>query len=306
MKPSNKENTAMIMAGEGFRYDGCKSEGYKVFKPYKGKGIINRIIREVFFRCPFLPDEVWYRKDIIDENIDYIIVFDAIITSKYLEWLCSHFPSAQINFKYENLIGKARHIMPDAVPAGIRIWTYDRGDSERYGIRLYDSYIYFKAFIKQKLPPQYDVFFVGRDKGRGDRLVEFEKKLNEAGIKTKFVITADGRFSRRKKYYQPELSYDEVLDYLSKSKAVLNITMPGQTGITVRDSESVFQEIKLITTNKDIIRADFYNSSNVFILDQWDPAGMREFLDLEYIRPEEDLKDKHTMETAVKIITSNS
>jgi hypothetical protein len=49
------------------------------------------------------------------------------------------FPSAQINYIYANMIGKARHIFPNKIPDTIRVWTYEIHDSKKYKINLYSN-----------------------------------------------------------------------------------------------------------------------------------------------------------------------
>ena len=132
-----KDNTLIVMAGDGrFPYKAYVSEGFKTVLAYKQTGSFTRILREVCFRLPLLPKTVWYNSEIKRYAPLYIYVRDAIITRKYLLWLQKLFPEALICFSYENMVGKARHLKPDQIPEGIRVWTYDSYDSEKYGIRL--------------------------------------------------------------------------------------------------------------------------------------------------------------------------
>ena len=286
------------MAGKGFRYDGCLSEGFKVFSPYIDCNLKGRLLREAVFRTPFIKDNKFYNTEILNQKWEYIIVYDALITKNYLYWLVEHFPDSKIIFKYENLIGRAKHIFPKDIPEPIEIWTYDSGDSQKYGLNLFDSYIYYPAFIQESKEPRFDVFFIGRDKGRGEYLLSLERELNKLGLSTNFIITADGKFSRKKDYYQKELTYPEVTDYLAESKAVLNIALEGQKGITVRDAEAVYFKMKLITTNKEIINADFYNPNQVFILTDDNYSEIPKFLDTDF-NPDLALLEKHTLDNFI-------
>lgn len=277
------DNTAVIMAAEsGYAYDGYKAANYNVFCSYKYVGLFLRCIREVYFKLTFLPQTIWYDKKIVSFNPKYIIIRDAIITKKYLEWLQCVFPNSQINFMYENMVGKARHIMPEQMPKGIRVWTYDAGDSEKYKINLYRTEPYFSSYVMPKGNVKYDVLFVGRDKGRGDWLIELEKYLNEKGYKTKFIITKDTKLSKKKPYYKKEVPYSQIADWVSHAKCIINVAMPGQKGLSVRDYESVFNRVKLITTNESIKDAYFYNPRNIFILTKDNWGDIPDFLNKPY------------------------
>lgn len=271
---ADKNNTAIIMAATGgYSFEGFLSEGYKVFSSYRGSNnLILRILREICFRVFFFPKSIWYNKDILDFKPQYIIIRDSIITKNYLLWLIKMLPNTQINFLYENMVGKANHLFPSQIPDKVRVWTYDEYDSSKYGIRLKKTSSYFPQYVKKSDHKIYDVLFVGKDKGRGEMLLQLEDYLKSKGLKTKFLITPDGRFSRKKKYYSKEVSYDQISKWVSESKSVINITMKNQKGMTVRDLECIFNKVKLITNNNNIINFDFYSPENVFILndENWD------------------------------------
>ena len=297
------ESIAIIMAAEsGYAHDGFEKAGYSVYCSYKHVGFFLRCIRELYFKIPFLPQTLWYDKKIEKIQPKYIIVRDAIISRKYLLWLQSVFPNAQINFMYENMIGKAKHIIPSMIPDGIRVWTYDKFDSQKYEIRLKKSLPYFSEFVVDKGTTIYDVLFVGRDKGRGDWLHEFECFLNKRGYKTKFVITADSKYSKRKPYYQNEVSYNTIAEWMSHTKCIINVGMKNQQGITIRDLECLFNKIKLITTNEHIKEAYFYNPDNIFVLNENNWEDVPEFLNKKYndgIEIDMDIHSVHTMVTEI-------
>lgn len=304
MEEVNKNNTIIIMATtSGFSYEGFVSEGYQVLPAYKKICTALRILREFCFRLPFLPKEIWYDRKVLTINPKYIIVRDAIITKDYLEWLQEHFHTAQINFWYENMVGRARHLYPHEIPNGIRVWTYEPYDSEKYHIRLKKTFSYPSCFVKEKKVAVYDVLFVGRDKGRGDMLMKLEAYLKEYGLRTKFVITSNGRFSPKKKYYQSEVSYRQITDWISESRSILNVALENQRGVTVRDMESLFHKVKLITTNKNISKVEFYKEKNVYILNDNNWNGLLEFLQYEYDDSQNIELKKYTLEEMIKETT---
>lgn len=126
--------------------------------------------------------------------------------------------------------------------------------------------------------------------------------MNSEGLKTKFVIVADGRLSKRKSYYQKALEYDEIVDLIVKSKSILNVAMPNQQGITMRDLESLFFEVKLVTTNKNIVNTDIYNPQNVFIIDDLNIEGLKAFLENETCPVPDEIKEKHSYDHFIEII----
>lgn len=301
---ATRQNTIILMAArDGYYYDGFKSEGYRVHSIFKNVNIIGRIIREICFRIPVLPKKVWFNKSITEFKAKFFVVYDVLVTEKYLRWLKDNFPCAQINFIYNNMVGNARHLLPHQIPKGIRIWTYDGYDSQKYGIKLKNTNPYFPYFVRKADEKKYDVFFVGRDKGRGEKLLRFEKWMNMQGFKTEFIITKDGKFKRNKPYYKKEISYDENVSMVAQSKAILNVTMKNQRGVTLRDLECLFNKVKLVTTNKYIKNADFYNCNNIFILGEDDWKTLPEFINGKYDDSRPIDMDLYSAEAMIREIT---
>ena len=298
----NSENTAFVMAASGYARTTIEENGIRVFSPYHGDNLPLRIFREICFRLPVLPKVIWYNKSILSRKIDFLNLYDANITRHYLKWIKKHFPESQINFIYNNMVGKARNISPENIPHNIRIWTYDDHDSRKYSIRLYKNY-WVREMPEKKKEPEFDIFFIGKDKGRGEYLLALEKKLKELGLTTKFIITKDGRLSKNKEYYQRSIPYEQVLDYDTRCRAILNVTMEDQEGVTMRDMESAAIGVKLITTNTYIVNKDLYNSSNVFILGVDDFDTLPDFLDRDYVDMWTGIKENHTFEALMNEIT---
>jgi hypothetical protein len=64
--------------------------------------------------------------------------------------------------------------------------------------------------------------------------------------------------------YKP-LSKEKTLDVFKKSKVVLDIPMSDQVGLTERTFETLSLQTKLLTTNINIKKYDFYNNKNIFV-----------------------------------------
>lgn len=301
----NKDDVCFIIDRRYFLLNEIRSQGYKTCSPYIDKTIIGRIFREIWFRVLKFPETVWYNKEVLNRGCKYFFVYDTLITRKYLEWLRKSFPEAMIIFQYNNLVGTARHILPNDIPEGIYPITYDEDDSKKYGIRLNKNgaYIYSAKNVKKDI--KYDVIFVGRDKGRAEYLLHLQSEMNRMGLVTKFLIMPNGRFYIPKKYYSKPIPYKEIAKLLSQSKAVLNIGLPGLKGATVRDYESIFYQVKLITNNSNIKTYDFYKPENVFILGERNLSELSDFLRTPYIPVSQDILRRYTLDFMIENVISS-
>lgn len=59
----------------------------------------------------------------------------------------------------------------------------------------------------------------------------------------------------------------EMMKIFKDSKCILDAPQAGQTGLTIRTIECLGAKRKLITTNKDIVKYDFYDENNILVFD---------------------------------------
>lgn len=59
----------------------------------------------------------------------------------------------------------------------------------------------------------------------------------------------------------------EMMRIFNESKCILDAPQAGQTGLTIRTIECLGAKRKLITTNKDIVKYDFYDENNILVFD---------------------------------------
>lgn len=62
-----------------------------------------------------------------------------------------------------------------------------------------------------------------------------------------------------------KLQANEMMDIFENSRCILDAPQAGQSGLTIRTLECLGAKRKLITTNKDIKKYDFYNENNIFV-----------------------------------------
>lgn len=282
-----------------------KQKGYKIYSPYIDKTIVGRVFRELWFRVLKLPESIWYNKDVLNSKCDYFFVSETLITKRYLEWLRDSLPTAKIIFQYGNLVGRARHILPRDIPNDIYAYTYDKDDSKKYQLCLYEKGFYPYGSSLKKNKKIYDVIFVGRDKGRAKNILNLQRKMENMGLNIKFLIMPNGRFYIPNKYYTKPISYESITSLLLQARAVLNISMPGQKGATIRDYESIFNGIKLITDNANIKKYDFFMPENVFILGERNLSDLPEFLNSPYIPVSEEILEQYTLENMIENVIND-
>lgn len=60
----------------------------------------------------------------------------------------------------------------------------------------------------------------------------------------------------------------QIQALFARSDIVLDVHHPGQTGLTMRTIECLGAQKKIITTNADVLRHDFYRADNILVVDR--------------------------------------
>lgn len=131
--------------------------------------------------------------------------------------------------------------------------------------------------------PEIDLLFVGTvHSDRYKLLKEIVKKCTELEKKVDFfmffqnkklfharkIIDRTFRTAKKSEFQFTPLRKEELIQKVMNSKVILDIQHPNQKGLTMRTIEMIGAKKKIITTNKEIIKYDFYNANNIFYLDR--------------------------------------
>lgn len=176
--------------------------------------------------------------------------------------------------------------------------TFDSKDAKENDFK-YLPLFYTKKKLKHER--NIDMLFVGIwHSDRYQLLVHFYHLLTKAHKKVYFKLYYKWYFYipfvilrkiKTFKFYTPKIiSRRKIENLYGSSKAVLDLSHPEQTGFTMRTIEALGNECKLVTTNKNIESALFYNENNVFIFDRTkeiDKKSLLEFLNKPFVKNSE-------------------
>lgn len=257
----------------------------KVFKTLKKSilfkihmGRINRIIK-----LPF--KQIWNRKfynEEINNNLPICFVlwgewalynretgFSEYLRKKYpgckIVWFIQDLFSTQLSL-YENHIDlcKEKKIYD-------RIVSYDKGDCVKYGFTYHPTVMSYMQIPDNPNLEETDVLFIGKDKGRLPLLIEICNYLREYGLICNFRlygvpyekrINVDGIY-----YYDSKLTYREIIEYVKKTKCIIELMQPEAQNFTLRTWEALLYNKYLITNNKSLQSSSFYCDKSMCVID---------------------------------------
>lgn len=246
---------------------------------------------------------------------DFILTnenLDCEVLKKYKEV----FPAAKLFLYLDDSVENLRNVN-ETFSYYDKVMTFDRFDSQKYKINFRPLFFNENiSLIKNKqTETDFDVCFVGT--GHSDRLNIIDS-LKNSNPQKKFdlYVFLQSWFMyfyyclKNKEYRKYKFSFfkykkitmKEVAFKMSKSKAILDIQHPKQSGLTIRTIESIGMGKKLITTNRDILNYDFYNPSNILIIDRSNPVLDESFFDQQFIELDKDIYDKYSIESWINDI----
>lgn len=215
-------------------------------------------------------------------DYDYIFIIKGYTLNKeFLLSLKSLNPKAKtILYQWDSL--RRLNNFQEIKPFFDKIYSFDRVDCEEN-----DELYFLPLFYRQRLTEQikefdFDISFIGWYHSDRFRIV---KKINDYmtknNLRQKFYIsTGLITFFKLKDpiIKLKALKYNDYLDIVRRSRVVLDISHPDQTGLTMRTIELLASGKKIITTNSDIVNYDFYNKDNILVIDRENPIIDKSFI----------------------------
>ena len=186
---------------------------------------------------------------------------------------------------------------------GVEVYTFDKQDCEKYGLKYNPQMYPFDIDKVKDVNIKYQCYFCAADKERINDLIELKRYLDKNNISYKFRVL----LKKHKKYnfnknevsniifMQKSIQYNQILEELQSANCIVEIVQKGQIGFTWRVHESLFYDKKLITNNKTLKEYEFYNPSNIFIIDN-NYDKIKDFLNIPYEQVDNRTKNKYTYE----------
>lgn len=193
-----------------------------------------------------------------------------------------------------------------------KVISFDSRDAKKYNLNFLPLF-YIKDYenIKHNIDEyEYDLCITAT--AHSDRYIiamNLKNQINNLGLRmfsyfylpSKIIFWVRKIFIKKYAYGDinefsfSSLSQKEIIKKIGQSKVVLDINHPQQFGLTSRCLESLGANRKLITTNENIKDYDFYNESNIRIIDRKNPIITTDFFNSKYIKPKKEIYNKYSL-----------
>lgn len=245
-----------------------------------------------------------------DVEFDYIFVIKSeMIPEKTLKKFKEYFPNAcMCLYLYDSI----KHIpgVENKIPYYDFVSTFDRIDCIENSNLHFLPLFYTDAYRNTDTVKEYkyDLAFCGTiHTDRYAILKQIMKQAEDEGWRFYKFFYLQAKFAyylfkiTKKEFWDAtpsvfdfeKKSGKELANEQSLSKAIIDIETPDQKGLTMRTIEMIGLKKKLITTNKDVMNYDFYNSQNICVLSRSNPVIPKDFFESEYQPISSEIYDKY-------------
>lgn len=164
---------------------------------------------------------------------------------------------------------RVKNRMPDFMNNFDLTLSFDYKDCQIYNM-LYHPLVFSSLNLTDSVLPKSDVYFLGKAKNRISEIIKAYEYLKSKGLKADFYLVdvpSEKQIYKGEIHYIKGMSYMENLKHVCGSKCVLEIMQKGGTGFTLRVNEVLYFNKKLITNNRYLLNAPFYDNNNMSVID---------------------------------------
>ena len=195
----------------------------------------------------------------------------------YLRYLKKRYPRAVFFFSFNDTVANnkkwfKRFSLDKLKTEFDYVTTYNTLDSKQYDLLYLNHFTIPQLKLDSSLDTttDYDIIFVGKDKGRLQQILDFAVKCVTLGLKIKFYLIGIP-VSKRKSIdgivYCDYIPYVDVIKMSRKSKAILNLLQAGASGLSLRDREAIGMNRILVTNSNYLLGMDLYTEDKIVLMD---------------------------------------
>lgn len=264
-----------------------------------------------------------YVDNIIAENESWqpdvvYIVRGQAFDEKILGYMREHFSKAKfIFYQWDPLCGKK---IPEVLKMYDYNYSFDTDDVKNNPEFKFRPSIFLKEYvdIADRKDYRYDVCFVGTIyNNRWGVIKRFQDYFNAHGVKSFFYLymaswtlylwdfIRKGTFVSPKKMQFKPMTYLDNVEMVKESKCVLDFVYSKQTGLSMRAFESMAAHRKYITNNAEVKKYEFYNPTNILVVDAQNPNVPKEFLDTPFDPVDEKVMYKYSIKGFIDEVFEN-
>lgn len=247
-----------------------------------------------------------------DKRFDYLLAIKAShLSEKVIKYIKKNSPSIKM-YMYQWDSVKNNENALSISKFFDKISTFDVEDSTRYCWEYRP--LFFINSSERTVDRKYDISYICT---LHSQRVKIYKELAKIDLQKYMYLYAKFTYYIKEKYFNRNINFDGVSisdvkfrplsleesnRILSLTNIVVDYTHPDQTGFTMRTCEALGHKCKLITNNKLVKNADFYNENNVYIYNADDFMIPEQFINKPYIEISQSIYNNYSISRWIRDI----
>jgi len=240
------------------------------------------------------------------DQYDYVLDFAGKAKINCLRLLKLKYQCPFILYLWDDL--KHASAAVDTLKYFDKKYSFNEDDSARFGL-TYRPNFFVDSYRYDGQTKSIDVFYKGtaRDRYRaqviervatelGGHQLELSLYVRGGYLRNRKKVTGWGFFNRW--CNRDRFSLSQMATKFKQSKVLLDIAYKGQTGLSLRPVEALAANCKLITTNKSVVKYDFFSDHNIFVLEEdfSNLSGLGSFLSLPFLPYSAEVKYRYSID----------
>lgn len=221
--------------------------------------------------------ERYYMNAIEKEVYDFVLVIrGSSLSVSVLNYIRERMPNCKMHMYQWDSVRNNPNALTIA-PLFDKVSTFDLVDAKKYGWN-YRPLFYIESSPRCEAR-KYDIAYICTL--HSQRIKVFNKLKDYKCSKLLYMYSKFSHFVKERylKHNQDfkgvsirevmfrSLTLEKSNSIMSNSNIIVDYTHPGQTGFTMRTCEAIGHRCKLITNNKMVYEADFYDPANIYVYD---------------------------------------
>ncbi|WP_373795566.1 hypothetical protein [Neisseria dentiae] len=246
-------------------------------------------------------------------GIDYaLFIRGDIYPPEFLQFIREASSAVMVNYQWDGI--KRFPEIWKCIPQFDRFFVFDPADLHTPGHHfLPATNFYFDHDISEMPPEEYDFYFTGsHQQARAKSIIAFARHAEKMGWNINFKVFwwPTQKITDARAIYTPKNiriglkggTFQENLYHTKRARVLVDVLDPVHNGLSFRAFEALGYRKKLITTNAETAKYDFYHPDNIFIWDGETFDGIDDFLKRPYHEIAPEIREKYSFGNWIRYV----
>ena len=183
-----------------------------------------------------------------------------------------------------------------------RYYVFDSDDYALFEGEVLPATSFYFDHLPEVVPSEPDtIYYLGAHReDRKNAVIQFCQFAQQHDLKLNFQIACPKQADIKKIYpvdniqFHEGISYQQNLQFSQQSGVLADFVISSHKGLSLRTFEAIGYQKKLITTNAEVAKYDFYHPDNMYIWDGKSCDGLLEFLARPYHVLDRAIREKYS------------